>query len=110
MCFLADEYCDFAVVRVLRAHGHDVLAVSEFQNGSVDKNVMDLALAENRMAPLYCGRRPDSRKTFAFRRLSREQKGLDRLTLAANDRAGESLVPLAAGHLGLAIEPLRQQL
>jgi len=27
--FLADESCDFAVVRALRADGHDVLAVSE---------------------------------------------------------------------------------
>ena len=49
MRFLADECCDFVAVRVLRAHGHDVLAVSEFQHRSVDKDVMDLALAENRI-------------------------------------------------------------
>jgi predicted nuclease of predicted toxin-antitoxin system len=49
MRFLADECCDFAVVRALRAHGHDVLAVSEFQHRSVDRDVMDLALAENRI-------------------------------------------------------------
>jgi hypothetical protein len=29
MRFLADESCDFAVVRALRAAGHDVLAVAE---------------------------------------------------------------------------------
>jgi predicted nuclease of predicted toxin-antitoxin system len=43
MRFLADECCDFAVVRMLRVHGYDVLAVSDFQNRSVDKEVMDLA-------------------------------------------------------------------
>ena len=49
MRFLADECRDFAVVRILRAHGHDVLAVSEFQNRSVDKEVMELALVEDRI-------------------------------------------------------------
>ena len=29
MRFLADESCDFAVIRALRANGHDVIAVSE---------------------------------------------------------------------------------
>jgi hypothetical protein len=29
MRFLADESCDFAVVRALRAAGHDVVAVAE---------------------------------------------------------------------------------
>jgi predicted nuclease of predicted toxin-antitoxin system len=49
MRFLADECCDFAAVRTLRGHGHDVLAVSEFQRRSADKDVMDLALAEDRI-------------------------------------------------------------
>jgi predicted nuclease of predicted toxin-antitoxin system len=49
MRFLADECCDFAAVRVLRANGHDVLAVSEFQNRSVDPEILGLALAENRI-------------------------------------------------------------
>ena len=49
MRFLADECCDFSVVRSLRAQGHDVLAVSEFQSRSVDREVMELALAENRI-------------------------------------------------------------
>jgi predicted nuclease of predicted toxin-antitoxin system len=49
MRFLADECCDFAAVRILRAHGHDVLAVSEFQYRSVDKDVMDLALSQDRI-------------------------------------------------------------
>ena len=49
MRFLAHECCDFAAVRSLRAHGHDVLAVCEFQHRSVDKDVMELALAEDRI-------------------------------------------------------------
>src|SRR5260370_17479166 len=49
MRFLADECRDFAAVRALREHGHDVLAVSEFRDCSVDKNVLELALAENRV-------------------------------------------------------------
>jgi len=49
MRFLADECCDFAAVRCLRAQGHDVLAVSDFQQRSVDQDVMELALAENRI-------------------------------------------------------------
>lgn len=49
MRFLADECCDFAVVRSLRHDGHDVLAVSEFQQSSVDKQVMELALSEDRI-------------------------------------------------------------
>jgi len=49
MRFLADECCDFAAVRALRGAGHEALAVSEFQSRSVDKDVMELALAESRV-------------------------------------------------------------
>ena len=49
MRFLADECCDFSVVRALRAAGHDVLAVAELALGSDDSAVMDLALRENRV-------------------------------------------------------------
>jgi hypothetical protein len=34
MRFLADESCDFAVVRALRSAGHDVLAVAEVARGA----------------------------------------------------------------------------
>ena len=43
MRFLADESCDFAVVRALRSGGHDVLAVSESQSRSVDEELMERA-------------------------------------------------------------------
>src|SRR5271157_4714849 len=49
MRFLADECCDFAAVRILRARGHDVLAMSEFQSRSVDNELMARALAEDRI-------------------------------------------------------------
>ena len=49
MRFLADECCDFSVVRALRSAGHDVSAVSEFQQRSVDQQLMELAHAEGRI-------------------------------------------------------------
>jgi len=49
MRFLADENCDFSIVRALRAGGHDVLAVSEFQQRSVDRELMQMALSEGRI-------------------------------------------------------------
>jgi predicted nuclease of predicted toxin-antitoxin system len=47
--FLADESCDFAVVRALRAEGHDVLAVSEYMTRSVDQELMQQAYQEKRI-------------------------------------------------------------
>lgn len=49
MRFLADESCDFAVVRALRAKGHDVLAVSEICRGAEDHYVIALARREERI-------------------------------------------------------------
>jgi len=47
--FLADEGCDFAVVRALRAAGHDVAAVREVMAGASDETVIGLALREARI-------------------------------------------------------------
>ena len=49
MYFLADESCDFAVVRALRNLGYDVTAVSEFAAGSTDEMVLQLAVNQNRI-------------------------------------------------------------
>jgi len=49
MHFLADESCDFAVVRALRAAGYDVKAVAEVALGAADDVVADLALHERRV-------------------------------------------------------------
>jgi len=49
MRFLADESCDYSVVRALRAEGHDVLAVSELSPRAKDSAVIKLAIDENRI-------------------------------------------------------------
>jgi predicted nuclease of predicted toxin-antitoxin system len=49
MLFLADESCDFAVVRALRSAGHDVTAVSETFPRAEDLEVITLALHERRI-------------------------------------------------------------
>jgi len=47
--FLADESCDFAVVRALRAEGYDVLAVSEVPHRSDDRELIEQAYAGRRI-------------------------------------------------------------
>lgn len=47
--FLADESCDFAVIRALRAHGYDVLTIVERAQGADDEEVMQLARSEGRI-------------------------------------------------------------
>ena len=49
MRFLADESCDFCVVRALRTVGHDVVAVAEVAKGAKDPTVIKLALEEGRI-------------------------------------------------------------
>ena len=49
MRFLADESCDFAAVRALRAAGHDVLAVAELSPRAADSQVIRLATSQERI-------------------------------------------------------------
>lgn len=49
MRFLADESCDFAIVRALRGAGHDVLAVAEIAPRAEDPEVVQLAVGEGRL-------------------------------------------------------------
>ena len=49
MRFLADESCDFVIVRALRSAGHDVVAVSEFQQRSIDQELMEMAHTQGRI-------------------------------------------------------------
>ena len=49
MRFLADESCDFAVVRALRAAGFNVLCISESSPRAEDSEVIRLAVRENRI-------------------------------------------------------------
>ena len=48
MQFLADESCDFAVVRALRAAGHDVTTAADLVGGADDTAVAGLAVSEGR--------------------------------------------------------------
>ena len=41
MRFLADESCDFSVVRALRSADHDVLAIAEVSPRDEDEDVME---------------------------------------------------------------------
>jgi predicted nuclease of predicted toxin-antitoxin system len=47
--FLADESCDFAVVRALRNAGHDVLAVSEISPRADDAQILNFASQQERI-------------------------------------------------------------
>jgi predicted nuclease of predicted toxin-antitoxin system len=47
--FLADESCDFGVVRALRQAGHDVRAVCECALGAEDTQVIRLAVQDGRI-------------------------------------------------------------
>ena len=47
--FLADESCDFTIVRALRADGYDVVAVGESMSRSVDALVIEQASREQRI-------------------------------------------------------------
>jgi len=49
MRFLADESCDFAVVRALREAGFDVVPVGDVAPGAEDQWVTDLAVREDRI-------------------------------------------------------------
>ena len=49
MQFLADESCDFAVVRALRAVGYDVSAMVEITPGAEDEAVLAIARSQNRV-------------------------------------------------------------
>lgn len=49
MRFLADESCDFAVVRALRDSGPDVIAITELSPGAKDEAVLAVARSEARI-------------------------------------------------------------
>jgi predicted nuclease of predicted toxin-antitoxin system len=47
--FLADESCDFAVIRALRTAGYSVKVIAEMSPSLPDEDVLELAVAENRL-------------------------------------------------------------
>jgi predicted nuclease of predicted toxin-antitoxin system len=89
--FLADESCDFSVVRALRSAGHDVLAVAELSPGSDDTRVMDLAHRQGRI--LLTEDKDFGQLVYAHSRLS---NGVIFLRYPANAR---KLLPAAVVNL-----------
>ena len=81
MLFLADESCDFAVVRALRSAGHDVQAVTEIAPGAEDDHVLRLATASERI--LLTEDRDFGRLVYAHRQ---ETGGLMLLRYPGNAR------------------------
>lgn len=49
MRFLADESCDFLIVKTLRGASHDVLAISEINPRAEDSEVIRMAIREERI-------------------------------------------------------------
>lgn len=49
MRFLADESCDFSVVRALREAGHDVLAIADISPSVDDQAVIERSVRESRI-------------------------------------------------------------
>lgn len=46
---MADESCDFSVIRALRAAGYSVKAIAEISPSLLDEVVLELAVAEKRL-------------------------------------------------------------
>jgi len=93
MRFLADESCDFAAVRALRAAGHGVVAVAEVSPRADDESVMQLAVRERRM--LLTEDKDFGQLVFA----NRQATGgviLFRFPARARARLGRDVVDLAA--------------
>lgn len=49
MRLLADESCDFSIVRGLRSQGYDVTSIAESSPGASDEQVIGLARSERRL-------------------------------------------------------------
>lgn len=49
LSFLADESCDFSVIRALRTAGYSVKAIAEISPSLPDELVLELAVAERRL-------------------------------------------------------------
>ena len=49
MYFLADESCDFAIVRALSDAGHDIKEGRDISPGALDEKVIGIAIHESRV-------------------------------------------------------------
>ena len=86
MRLLADESCDFAVVRSLRRAGHDVVAVVEAMPGAHDEKVIAEAIRESRL-------------------LLTEDKDFGQLTFASSKKPPGVILIRFPGHARQALAP-----
>jgi len=93
--FLADESCDFAVVRSLRCAGYDVVAVTESFPSATDKEVLGVAVEEDRI--LITEDRDFGEWVFAHRE---KMKGVLYIRFPGNTRSmlGETVILFIEKH------------
>jgi len=93
--FLADESCDFQVVRSLRSAGYDVIAVTESLSSASDLKVLRAAVEKNRI--LITEDSDFGEWVFAHRE---EMKGVLFIRFPGNARSrlGEAVVLLIEKH------------
>jgi predicted nuclease of predicted toxin-antitoxin system len=100
MRFLADESCDFAVVRALRSAGHDVIAVVEISPRADDEIVIDRAVREDRILLtedkdfgqlVYANKRPSGGVLF-IRFPARARRSLPQTVVDLVRQRGERLI------------------
>jgi len=97
--FLADESCDFVVVRALRGAGYDVLAVAELARRAPDSEVLELALAQRQVlltedkdfGQLVFSAGRGANGVVLIRFPARSRAGLSSAVVAACKRLGETL-------------------
>lgn len=117
MEFLADESCDFAAVRALRAAGHNVEAVAEWIGGAPDNLVMQTALESGRVlltedkdfGQLVYANRQSSRGVILIRFPARARAQLGASVVAAGEAAGdrltESFIVVQPGRVRIGHDP-----
>ena len=99
MRFLADESCDFAVVRTLRSAGHDVLAIAEVSPRIGDEEVLKQARDEKRVlltedtdfGELVYAEGLGSSGVILFRFPSTARRAMAEAALDVTNRIGEEL-------------------
>lgn len=119
MRFLADESCDFIVVRRLRSAGYEVLAVAEASPSSADDSVLEFGLRRGRMLItedkdfgrwVYADRRATGGVLFlrypAGARSGMAQDVLDLVTEKGDELIGRFVV-LQPGRVRIGRRPIR---
>ena len=100
MRFLADESCDFAVVRARRTAGHNVTAIVEISPRAEDEFVLDRALHEKRIlitedkdfGQLVCANKQASDGVIFIRFPAKLCRSLPQTVVQLVNRRGDALI------------------